>query len=282
MSYYELEIAFNEINYESIYNLLYLYHIKSILEDNGTIRISLPKDQLNALKQIKNELIDNETVTENNLFLTKFENLDWNKEWEKTIEPVYIKDKIIIYPSWKKNQLENTKNKILIEIDPKISFGTGHNETTQLILELMCDYITPKDRAMLDYGCGTGTLAIAGIKLGVENAYAVDIDQDSIENAKEYLKINNVDKSISLYKADITEAKEENFDIICANITSDVILDNIKSNYNKFKPGGKLFINGILTDETEELRSELGNNNFEIKEIRSKTGWSGIYSVKNL
>src|SRR3990170_4461932 len=104
--YYELEIVFNEVNYESIYNTLYMFNITSILEENGNINVS------------------------------KLDNLDWNKEWEKTIEPVNIKNKIIIYPSWKKNEIKKFGEKIFIEIDPKMSFGTGHNETTQLILEL--------------------------------------------------------------------------------------------------------------------------------------------------
>jgi len=74
--------------------------------------------------------------------------------------------------------LINPKDKILIEIDPKMSFGTGHNETTQLVIELLIDEIDEEDKYILDYGCGTGILSIASIKLGMEKAIAIDIDDD--------------------------------------------------------------------------------------------------------
>jgi len=280
MKYYELEIAFNESNYESIYNTLYLYEIKSILEENGVLKISLPEKELKILEAIKNHLISDKIVHEKNIIISKIENLDWNKEWEKTIQPISIKNKLIIYPSWKKNELGNTNEKILIEIDPKMSFGTGHNETTQLILELMCDYITSLDKKMLDFGCGTGILTIAGIKLGLKKAISIDIDEDSIENAKENFKINSVDNNVDLYKNDITEIRENGFDIICANITSGVIRFNLKQIHDKLKPGGKLFITGILISEKPEIEASLIKNGFEITENRDKAEWTGYYIFK--
>lgn len=279
-TYLDIKLAFNNSNYEQIYNTLYLHGITSILEENKCIQFTVPDKHLNLFKQIKNELITNKIITENDISFTKFQNRNWNKEWEKTIEPVLIKEKIIIYPSWKKKRLKNTSDKILIEIDPKMSFGTGRNETTRLILELMCDYISSTDKRMLDYGCGTGILAIAGIKLGLQKAVAIDIDDDSIENAKEYLRINNVERSIVLRKADITGIKEKNFDIICANITSGVILVNLKNIYSKLKSKGKLFITGILIEEKDGITSALKENNFEIKEIHDKEEWTGFYVKK--
>jgi ribosomal protein L11 methyltransferase len=101
--------------------------------------------------------------------IEKFEDRNWNDEWEKSIQPVYIKDKIIIHSSWNKDSIVNPDGKILIEIDPKMSFGTGHNETTQVVLEMLCEYLMRNDKTMLDYGAGTAVLSIAAAKLGVEN-----------------------------------------------------------------------------------------------------------------
>jgi ribosomal protein L11 methyltransferase len=279
-SYLELEITFNEENYEKIYNRLYLEGITTILETSSVIKVYLPENDLTLAKKIKNDLLNIDKVPDKNIHLGKFENQDWNKEWEQTIEAVYIKDKIIIYPSWKKNDLKDTNDKIRIEIDPKMSFGTGHNETTQLILEMMCDYIDSNDKFVLDYGCGTGILAIAAIKLGAEKAVAIDIDNDAIENAAEYIKINGVDKQITLYDSDITHISETNFDVITANITSGVIIANLKNIYNKLKPGGKLFITGILDNERDELTQNLDAKNFIIEEVRDKGEWIAYYTVK--
>jgi ribosomal protein L11 methyltransferase len=280
-SYYQMEIAFDEGSYDIIYTRLYTEGVTSILEENGIIKICLDENMLAALNRIKTHLIETDKIEPGKILINRFDNQDWNKEWEKTIEPVLIKDKIIIYPSWKKKSLKDTGDKILIEIDPKMSFGTGHNETTQLILELMSDYIDGNDKYMLDFGCGTGILAIAGIKLGLEKAVAIDIDLDSVENAREYFRENNVADSIVLYRKDISEITENNFDIISANITSNVIIPNLKNIYNKLKPKGKLFITGILTEEEDNLTDELKKNGFDSKDIRRKGEWSGFYAVKN-
>lgn len=161
-----MSIAFNESNYDMIYNRLYMESITTILEENGVLKIYLDESDKERLYQLKKDLIESDNINENAIDIAEFDNQDWNKEWEKTIEPVLIKDKIIIFPSWKKDSLKNTTGKILIQIDPKMSFGTGHNETTQLILELMTDYISNHDKYMLDYGCGTGIIRHCRNKTG--------------------------------------------------------------------------------------------------------------------
>ena len=277
--YFELEIAFNETTYDPIYNRLYANGITTILEDKGTLKIYLQEAELSAAETIKDDLINLDGISPADISIEKYDNKDWNVEWEKTIKPIYIKDKIIVFPSWKREIVKDS-NRILIEIDPKMSFGTGHNETTQLILELMCDYIIPGDKSMLDYGCGTAILAIAGIKLGINEAVAIDIDEDSIDNAKEYILQNDTAESIKLYQSDITGINETNFDLIAANITSGVIIPNLENIYNKLKPGGKLLITGVLNEEAENLIDELTKNNFIMKELRSKAEWSGFYCIK--
>jgi ribosomal protein L11 methyltransferase len=198
---------------------------------------------------------------------------------ESSIKPVYIKNRIIIYPSWKKDSVSKERDKILIEIDPKMSFGTGHNDTTQLILEMMYDLMGPNDVSMLDYGCGTSILAIAAIKLGLKKAVSIDIDDDAIENAKENIRKNKVERQISLHKSEINKITESEFDIICANLTSSVVLVNLNYIADKLRTGGKLFVTGILVEEKDEMGKTLIKNNFEIKEIRHKGEWCGFYCL---
>jgi ribosomal protein L11 methyltransferase len=279
--YYELEIAFNEKNYESIYNYLYISGITSILEDNGFIKISTGENDSVKLARIMDELVKDKIVNKNDISLSRLNNMDWNKEWEKTIEPVYIKNRIIVYPSWKKNVLKQPEGKILIEIDPKMSFGTGHNDTTQLILELMSDHLMTRDKFMLDFGCGTAILAIAAVKLGIKKAVAIDIDEDSIMNAREYTKLNGTAGQIDLRKADITNISETGFDVIAANITSNVIIPSLPRIHCKLKKHGKLFVSGILKTERDEMAAELDKHEFEIEDIKNKSEWTSFYAVKS-
>lgn len=280
-SYIELEIAFNESTYDLIYNRLYLNSLTTILEENGTLKVYLPESESNIAENIKNELTTEDNIPDNNIHIGRFENKDWNTEWEKTIEPVYILDKLVIYPSWKKEALNLTKGNIPIEIDPKMSFGTGHNETTQLILEQMSTFIEPAaDKYLLDFGSGTGILSIAAIKLGVEEAVAIEIDEDSIINAAEYFEINGVSGKIVMHKSDISDISETGFDVVAANITSNVIIPNLRNIYDKLKYGGKLFVTGILKEETETLINELTKNNFLMKELKQRAEWSAFYAIK--
>ena len=276
--YYGVEVAFSKENYDTIYNLLYAEGIITILEENGIIKFSI--EDKNSSELIKSKLLSLPSITEKDIFISKLENQDWNMEWEKSIEPVYIKDKIIVYPSWKKNELKNPNGKILIEIDPKMSFGTGHNETTQMMLELMYDYIDNNDKYLLDYGCGTAVLAIAGIKLGVKLAVAIDIDEDSILNAMECVRKNEVSNIVKLYKTNINEISEKDFDIIVCNIDRTVILGNLKTIHAKLKPGGKLFITGILREEENEVKDSFKKQKFELIETRNKAEWLAFYTTK--
>ena len=161
-----------------------------------------------------------------------------------------------------------------------MSFGTGHNETTQLILEFLVDKIDINDNFMLDYGCGTGILSIAAVKLGVKKVMAIDIDEDSIQNAEEYIDNNHVKDEIKLFKGDISDIQETGFDIICANIIRSVIEDNLNFIYSKLKYNGKLFISGVLIDEQDKILASLNKYNFKIENIIRKAEWLGIYAKK--
>ncbi|MDQ3194550.1 MAG: 50S ribosomal protein L11 methyltransferase [Bacteroidota bacterium] len=281
-NYYEVQITFNKQNYEALYNQLYLTGIENILEEDGIIKIYFGDDASDKINSLKSSLLEEKIIHVQDFHYEKLENKNWNAEWEISIEPVYIKNKIIIFPSWKKNELKNFENQILIEIDPKMSFGTGHNETTQLVLEMMSEHIKGDEYKLLDFGTGTGVLTIAGIKLGVASAVAIDTDDDAIENAEEYFRINSTSEKVKLIKSNIGELEETLFDIICANIIRSVIVDNFDHIDNKLKVNGKLFLSGILNSEEQVILDLLFQNDYEVKEILTKSEWIGIYAVKKI
>ncbi len=275
-NYFEITIPFNKENFETIENTLYYFGIENILEENGIVKIYVEEGS-ELIEKIKSELKNNHSI---DIKVEKFADKNWNAEWEESIQPVYIKDKIIIHSSWNKDSIVNPEGKILIEIDPKMSFGTGHNETTQIVLEMLYEYLDKNDKTMLDYGAGTAVLSIAAAKLGVEKIVAIEIDVDSIENAKEYIRNNNVEKFIKLDNCNISHVDESDFDVIAANIIRSVIVANLKHIYGKLKSGGKLFISGILIDEEQLLIKELQKFDIEIIEVRKKAEWLGVYASK--
>ena len=277
---FEIRIPFTEDNNILVYNSLYLNDISTILEDKKELVFYLEDEKLDILNNIINYLKENKFPLINEIKQYEFKNKDWNEKWKKSIKPVIIKDKIIIYPSWRFNEVQKYNGKIFIQIDPKMSFGTGHNETTQLMIEMLCLHSEPGDKYMLDYGCGTGVLAITSIKLGYHKAIAIDIDNDSIENAEENIRVNNVDFKIDLHLSDIENIKENNFDVICINILRSVIEEKLETIKDKLKSEGKLFISGILFEESEKFLKYLKEKKISIVETTTKKEWIGIYAKK--
>ncbi len=274
--YYEVIIPFNEENYDNIQSTLYSFGVENILEENGLFKIYFDDKDKESIIKLKDSLEQEYSV--GNISVHKFENKNWNAEWESSIQPVYINDKIVIHSSWNKSSIENPEGKILIEIDPKMSFGTGHNETTQLVLEMMTEYLDENDNTLLDYGCGTAVLSIAASKLGVEKIIAIDIDVDAVENSKEYVKLNNAQQSIKIDNCNISSVEENDFDVIAANIIRSVIVANLNHIHSKLKVEGKLFLSGIMAEEEDLIKNALRKFDFEIIDVRKKAEWLGIYA----
>ena len=279
MDYLEIQIDSPPQNFETISNLLFLYGIQTILEEENSLKFYLPEEEWGIIENLDEELITKGLTTNKGFHVKKFEDKNWNAEWEKSIKPIDINGKIVVHSSWNKNEIVNANDKILIQIDPKMAFGTGHNETTQLVLELMEKYLNGNEKSLLDYGCGTAVLAIAGIKLGVDSAIAIDIDQEAIENGNENVIQNEVEDAIIFYQSNISEIEESKFDIICANIISSVIKQNIDLIKEKLNKDGKLFLSGILKEEEAGILDELNNKGFKVQKVLQKAEWIGIYAT---
>ncbi len=279
MNYLEIEIKSPAEKFEEISTRLYVAGIQTILEEENSLKFYLPEEDWGTIENLDSELFSEGLISEGDFTVKKFENKNWNEEWEKSIQPVIVDDRFIIHTSWNKKDIEDTKNKILIEIDPKMAFGTGHNETTQLVLEMMSRYFTGMEKKMLDYGCGTAVLAIGGIKLGLAKAVAIDIDPEAIENAEKYVKVNGVQDMIELIISDIGDISEYGFDIICANIIRSVIEKNLQEIKRKLVPGGMLLISGVLIEEEKPIVNSLIDAGFQIKKIIHKAEWIGVYAT---
>ena len=274
----KISLITNQKYLDNLISHLFLIGITSFEEKECSVELYVKPEEVSGIIKSVSDNFSGKTL---DILVEEIENRNWNEEWQKSIEPIFIDNKLIIYPTWKKEEVRKYKGYIKIQIDPKMAFGTGHNETTQLVLKQMSKYLTRKDKFLFDFGCGTGVLAIAGIKMGIQKAVADDIDEDSIDNAIENFKLNKVYGKIKLYQNSISDIKEKNFDVICANIISSVIKENLDLIYLKLKPDGKLFLSGVLREEEKTLKYHLKKKGFNVMEVLRKSEWIGIYARKD-
>lgn len=197
---------------------------------------------------------------------------NWNEEWEKNFSPVYVDDLVCIRAHFHP-AAENIKHDIVIT--PKMSFGTGHHDTTWLVSKTMFS-IPFVNTHVLDMGCGTGILAILAKQLGATKLLGIDIDDWSIENSIENAAINNA-SDIDFKKGDAsTLPSTETFDIILANINKNVLKRDLPGYYTCLKKDGYLLLSGFFTTDVEELKQLAQSIGFTYIESYHKNEWAVI------
>lgn len=199
---------------------------------------------------------------------------NWNEQWEQTIRAQEI-GPFFIKPTWDTKPVP--EDKILLEIDPKMSFGTGYHETTRLILNLLPQLIHQNDR-VIDAGTGTGILSIASIKLGAAEVFAFDIDDWSIKNTQENILLNGVEDRITV-KQGSSEVIPPNTkaDVLLANIERNVIIELLPDFIDVLKKGGDLVLSGLLESDRQDLVSRL-EPAAEIVNIVQENEWIAIHA----
>jgi ribosomal protein L11 methyltransferase len=197
--------------------------------------------------------------------------INWNEKWEREFEPVVIDSFVAIRAPFH-SPINGVENEIIII--PKMSFGTGHHATTKLMLKQMI-LIDFKNKSVLDFGTGTGVLAILASKLGAASITAVDNDQWSIKNARENILTNKCN-NISLLEGDSMNGLGT-FEIILANINLNVIKSNIFSLKKASKPCSKILLSGFLLSDESEINGLLSELNFQSVTIKNKEDWICAY-----
>jgi len=208
--------------------------------------------------------------------LDKIEKQNWNEEWEKNVEPIFVEDKCVVRAEFHKIE---KKFPYEIIITPKMSFGTGHHQTTYLMLKNQMD-IDHSNKIVMDAGCGTAILSIMASKLGAKYIDAFDIDEWSMTNGKENAEINHC-TNINIRLGKIGDMKFENrFDIILANINRNILLEEIKEYSNQLLRGGHLLLSGFYEKDIDDLKKE--GLKFDLHEINrdSRESWACLQLVK--
>jgi ribosomal protein L11 methyltransferase len=202
---------------------------------------------------------------------------NWNEEWEKNFEPLLIADKVSVRADFHPKPQGIAYD---IVITPKMSFGTGHHETTTLMIEnqLTLDHT---GKRVLDMGCGTGILAIMAEQLGAREVLAVDIEDWTVENARENAERNNCQTlEARLGDASVLEG-EAPFDLILANINRNVLLEDMPVYSKLLLPGGPLVLSGFYTEDLPILQEKATECGLTFQNSRSKNNWVSAIFLKN-
>ncbi|MDO5058394.1 MAG: 50S ribosomal protein L11 methyltransferase [Neisseria sp.] len=196
---------------------------------------------------------------------------DWVRLTQSQFDPIKISDRLWITPSWHDAPDSSAVN---LQLDPGLAFGTGSHPTTHLCLQWL-DQNLKGGESLLDYGCGSGILAIAALKLGAGEALGVDIDPQAITASRDNAAQNNV--SARFYLPD--ELPEQQFDIVVANILANPLRMLGEMLAGRTKTGGRIVLSGILEEQIEEM-SGIYSQWFDLLPTRTDNGWACISGVK--
>jgi len=204
----------------------------------------------------------------------RIEEKNWNEEWEKNFQPVQVEGFCAIRAHFHA-PIPGVIHELVIT--PKMSFGTGHHATTYMMIQVMKD-LDFQGRRVLDFGTGTGVLAILAEKLGAGQIVAIDNDEWSIDNSMENVAANGCNR-IRVLPSDIIPG-DEPFDIILANINKHVILSQLAVMEQQLAPGGVILLSGLLINDIEDIESEAVKNNLTVTLKVTKGGWICLQSEK--
>lgn len=227
-----------------------------------------------ALQAIKSKYEAYAPVT---FVFEKIEKKNWNEEWEKNYHPIIVDDRCLIRAEF--HRVEK-KYPYEIIITPKMSFGTGHHQTTWLMIKNQLD-MDHNNKRVMDAGCGTAILSVMASMLGARAVEALDIDEWSVLNGKENIQINQC-KNIRIRKGKISELGfKGKFDIILANINKNVLLEEIKMYASLLKPEGKMLLSGFYTDDIPDLLEEGGACALTEEKRDERESWASLLLRKN-
>jgi ribosomal protein L11 methyltransferase len=259
-------------------------HVSFYIEDDGS-------DQTELLKQVKiglEKLRATVDVGSGQITSSETEDLDWINNWKQYFSSFTIGD-ILIKPTWEELKDED-RDKLLIEIDPGISFGTGKHETTQLCIRQLMKYVKAEEQPkVLDVGCGSGILSIVALKLGAREVVGTDLDRDCMTSARDNMEVNHLDPSLgTFYVGNLIDDEalqhtvgDEAYEIVVANILADVIIPMAPVIPGRLKKGGYFITSGIIDFKEDEVRAAIEAAGLTVVEINHQGEWVNITARKD-
>lgn len=205
---------------------------------------------------------------------------DWENNWKQYYKPFDIGNKLIIKPTWE--EVEDTGGRMILEIDPASSFGTGQHHTTKLVMETLEEVIKGGEK-VLDLGCGSGILSIAALLLGANKAVMTDVFLNAVNTASANVEQNGFDATCyEAYCGNIIDDEKlrgrigGGYDVITANIVADVIVKMCPFFKGFLRENGTVIVSGIITERLDEVKAALEENEIAIERITEEEGWNAI------
>lgn len=198
-------------------------------------------------------------------------NQDWENNWKEYFKPMEVGEKLLIRPVWDDNY--DAKGRTVLDIEPGLAFGSGGHDTTRLCLETLEKHIS-SDTELLDIGCGSGILGIAGLLLGAKSATGVDIDELAVKTAKENGKMNGFDEpKFTVFQGNLTDKVHGKFDVVVANIVADIIVMFTKDAGQFLKEDGLFITSGIIDTREQDVLEAFEKYGFEVVGRHESCGW---------
>lgn len=226
-----------------------------------------------ALQQLKEARSDCGTLL---MTMDTMADEDWENNWKQYYKPMEIGERLLVIPQWEQ---ADTNGRVPLILDPGLTFGTGSHATTRLCLTAL-EKAVRGGETVLDLGCGSGILSIAALKLGAASATAVDIDDKCLTVAYDNAALNGIFKDTYTVKVgdiladrSVRDELGGGYDIVLANIVSDVIIALAPMVHGLLKKGGLFLCSGIIDTRAEEVKGKLLEAGLEILEERSSEGW---------
>lgn len=258
----EIKVGLSPRHLETIASYLFALGSDGLVERETDFSVYFPESVWNSETLAMLKSICTSIDPKARLCVSQIETENWIENWKENFRPLKLTDSCCIVPDWEKDFDSGAAHKIIIS--PKMAFGTGHHETTQLLLMLLPDYLKP-DMSVMDAGTGSGILAVHAVQLGASHVLAFDNDPVAIENALENVQLNQMENKIEAVVADLQQFKGTKFDLILANINRNVLLGFADEFSSSLYPGGILLLSGLLKTDYEA-----------ISKVYAEAGWTEI------
>lgn len=226
------------------------------------------EEMQSILKQVEARLPENTLIK-----LDPLEDKDWEREWMDNFHPVRFGKRLWICPSWRDVPDPDAVN---VMLDPGLAFGTGTHPTTALCLRWL-DGLNLTKSTVVDFGCGSGILGIAALKLGAKRVIGIDIDPQAIQASEENARRNHVAEQIELYLPE--HQPELKADIVVANILAGPLRELRQVITDYCRPGALLALSGILKEQAEDI-SKLYSQDFDMDTIAVEGDWARVSGVR--
>lgn len=278
MQYIEFQIILEnkeDFLYDILSDQLSSIGFESFVQQNDSLYAYVPKDSFD--EQLFDDLINRFSYSSvDSCKKSIIQSRNWNEEWEKHyFKPIVIGDECVIHSSFHAN-VPSAKYDIVI--DPKMAFGTGHHETTGLVVEQILKS-EMENLKVLDMGCGTAILAILAMMKGAKSTVAVDIDTWCVENSLENIALNKVE-GVEVLLGGAEQIKGRKFDLILANINRNILLRDMREYAQCLDAGGMLYMSGFYVEDIPLIQEEALKQRLDFQYFKEKNNWVVVKTVK--